>query len=129
MELGIKGAAETVVVYENTAAAVGSGALEVFSTPSMIALMEKASRELVQPYLEEGQSTVGTCLEVSHVAASPIGAHIRAESTLVEIDRRMLTFEVKAYADGELIGEGRHQRCIIYAERFMEKALAKQKKA
>lgn len=129
MELGIKGAAETVVVYENTAAAVGSGALEVFSTPSMIALMEKASRELVQPYLEEGQSTVGTRLEVSHVAASPIGAHIRAESTLVEIDRRMLTFEVKAYADGELIGKGRHQRCIIYAERFMEKALAKQKKA
>lgn len=129
MELGIKGAAETVVVYENTAAAVGSGALEVFSTPSMIALMEKASRELVQPYLEEGQSTVGTRLEVSHVVASPIGAHIRAESTLVEIDRRMLTFEVKAYADGELIGEGRHQRCIIYAERFMEKALAKQKKA
>ena len=129
MELGIKGAAETVVVYENTAAAVGSGALEVFSTSSMIALMEKASRELVQPYLEEGQSTVGTRLEVSHVAASPIGAHIRAESTLVEIDRRMLTFEVKAYADGELIGEGRHQRCIIYAERFMEKALAKQKKA
>ena len=129
MELGIKGAAETVVVYENTAAAVGSGALEVFSTPSMIALMEKASRELVQPYLEEGQSTVGTRLEVSHVAASPIGAQIRAESTLVEIDRRMLTFEVKAYADGELIGEGRHQRCIIYAERFMEKALAKQKKA
>ena len=53
MELGIKGTAETVVVYENTAAAVGSGALEVFSTPSMIALMEKASRELVQPYLEE----------------------------------------------------------------------------
>ena len=124
MELGIKGTAETVVVYENTAAAVGSGALEVFSTPSMIALMEKASRELVQPYLEEGQSTVGTRLEVSHVAASPIGAHIHAESTLVEIDRRMLTFEVKAYADGELIGEGRHQRCIIYAERFMEKALA-----
>ena len=129
MELGIKGTAETVVVYENTAAAVGSGALEAFSTPSMIALMEKASRELVQPYLEEGQSTVGTRLEVSHVAASPIGAHIHAESTLVEIARRMLTFEVKAYADGELIGEGRHQRCIIYAERFMEKALAKQKKA
>ena len=129
MELGIKGTAETVGVYENTAAAVGSGALEVFSTPSMIALMEKASRELVQPYLEEGQSTVGTRLEVSHVAASPIGAHIHAESTLIEIDRRMLTFEVKAYADGELIGEGRHQRCIIYAERFMEKALAKQKKA
>ena len=129
LRVGIEGEGRLTVTENDTAAAVGSGALEVFSTPSMIALMEKASRELVQPYLEEGQSTVGTRLEVSHVAASPIGAHIHAESTLVEIDRRMLTFEVKAYADGELIGEGRHQRCIIYAERFMEKALAKQKKA
>lgn len=129
MELGIKGTAETVVVYENTAAAVGSGALEVFSTPSMIALMEKASRELVQPYLEEGQSTVGTRLEVSHVGGFPDRrAHTR-RARWSRSTRRMLTFEVKAYADGELIGEGRHQRCIIYAERFMEKALAKQKKA
>lgn len=128
MELGIKGAAEVSVAYENTAAAVGSGSLEVFSTPSMVALMEKAARTSVQPYLEEGQSTVGTRLEISHLAASPIGASIRAESELVEIDRRMLTFEVKAFADGELIGEGRHQRCIISVERFMEKALAKQKK-
>ena len=68
MELGIKGAAETVVVYENTAAAVGSGALEVFSTPSMIALMEKASRELVQPYLEEGRGFSDRC-------AHPRGEH------------------------------------------------------
>ena len=128
MELGIKGAAEVTVAYENTAAAVGSGSLEVFSTPSMVALMEKAARTSVQPYLDEGQSTVGTRLEISHLAASPIGASIRAESELVEIDRRMLTFEVKAFADGELIGEGRHQRCIISVERFMEKALAKQKK-
>ena len=125
MELGIKGLAEVDVVRENTAAAVGSGALEVFSTPSMVALMEKAALSSVQPYLDEGQGTVGTRLEISHLAASPIGAHITAESVLVEIDRRMLTFEVKAYADGELIGEGRHQRCIIMNERFMEKALAK----
>lgn len=129
MELGIKGLAETVVVHENTAAAIGSGALEVFATPSMIALMEKASMDSVQPYLEAGQSTVGTRIETSHIAASPLGAHIRAESTLVEIDRRMLTFEVKAFADGELIGEGRHQRFIVSADRFMEKTLAKQTKA
>ncbi len=128
MELGIKGSAEVTVVRENTAAAVGSGALEVFSTPSMVALMEKAALSSVQPYLEEGQGTVGTRLEISHLAASPIGAHIRAESELVEIDRRMLTFEVKAYADGELIGEGKHQRCIILNDRFMEKALTKLKK-
>ena len=129
MELGIKGLAETVVVHENTAAAIGSGALEVFATPSMIALMEKASMDSVQPYLEAGQSTVGTRIETSHIAASPLGAHIRAESTLVEIDRRMLTFEVKAFADGELIGEGRHQRFIVSADRFMEKTLAKQNKS
>ena len=129
LEKGIKGQEEITVNENNTAEALGSGSLAVFATPAMIALMEKTARLSVAPYLEEGQSTVGTRLEVSHVAASPIGAHIRAESTLVEIDRRMLTFEVKAYADGELIGEGRHQRCIIYAERFMEKALAKQKKA
>lgn len=125
MELGIKGHAEVEVVHENTAAAVGSGALEVFSTPSMVALMEKAALSSVQPYLEDGQGTVGTRLEISHLAASPIGAHIRAESELVEIDRRMLCFEVKAYAGDELIGEGRHQRCIILNERFMEKTLAK----
>ena len=129
LEKGIKGQEEITVNENNTAEALGSGSLAVFATPAMIALMEKTARLSVAPYLEEGQSTVGTRLEVSHVAASPIGAHIHAESTLVEIDRRMLTFEVKAYADGELIGEGRHQRCIIYAERFMEKALAKQKKA
>lgn len=129
MELGIKGLAETVVVHENTAAAIGSGALEVFATPSMIALMEKASMDSVQPYLEAGQSTVGTRIETSHIAASPLGAHIRAESTLVEIDRRMLTFEVKAFADGELIGEGRHQRFIVSADRFIEKTLAKQNKS
>lgn len=125
MELGIKGHAEVDVVRGNTAAAVGSGALEVFSTPSMVALMEKAALSSVQPYLDEGQGTVGTRLEISHLAASPIGAHITAESVLVGIDRRMLTFEVKAYADGELIGEGMHQRCIIMNDRFMEKALAK----
>lgn len=125
MELGIKGHAEVEVVHENTAAAVGSGALEVFSTPSMVALMEKAALSSVQPYLEDGQGTVGTRLEISHLAASPVGAHIRAESELVEIDRRMLSFEVKAYAGDELIGEGRHQRCIILNEHFMEKTLAK----
>ena len=104
MELGIKGAAETVVVYENTAAAVGSGALEVFSTPSMIALMEKASRELVQPYLEEGQSTVGTLVNIKHLSASPVGMTITCKTELVDIDRRRLVFHVECYDTAGLIG-------------------------
>lgn len=127
LEAGIKGFAETPVVHENTAAAVGSGALEVFATPSMIALMEKAALESVQPYLEPGQGTVGVRLEVSHLAATPLGMTVRAESELKAIDRRMLTFQVRAYAGEELIGEGTHQRCIVFNDRFMEKALAKAK--
>ena len=127
LETGIKGSAETVVAYENTAAAVGSGALEVFATPSMIALMEKAALEAVQPHLEPGQGTVGVRLEVSHLAATPLGMTVRAECELVAIERRMLTFQVRAYAGDELIGEGTHQRCIVFNDRFMEKALAKAK--
>lgn len=128
LELGIKGKAETLVVHENTAAAVGSGALEVFATPSMIALMEKAALESVQPCLEPGQGTVGVMLNVSHLAATPLGMKVRAESELVAIEKRMLSFKVSAYAADELIGEGTHQRCIVLNDRFMEKTLAKAKK-
>lgn len=127
MEIGIKGFAETLVCAENTAAAVGSGALEVFSTPSMIALMEKAAMDTVSPYLEEGQGTVGIKLDVSHLAASPIGMAVRAEAELIGIEKRTLTFKVSAYAGDELIGEGTHQRAVILNERFMEKTLAKLK--
>lgn len=127
MEIGIKGFAETLVCAENTAAAVGSGALEVFSTPSMIALMEKAAMDTVSPYLEAGQGTVGIKLDVSHLAASPIGMAVRAEAELIGIEKRTLTFKVSAYAGEELIGEGTHQRAVILNERFMEKTLAKLK--
>jgi len=127
LKVGLKGSAQVEVVHENTAAAVGSGALEVFATPSMIALMEKAALASVQPCLEEGQGTVGVKLDVSHLAATPVGMSVRAESELTEIDRRMLTFRVSAYAGDELIGEGTHQRCVVFNQRFMEKAQAKRK--
>lgn len=118
---GIKGSAETVVVFENTAAAVGSGAMEVFSTPSMIALMEKSALDCVQPYLEPGQGTVGVHLDVSHLAATPLGVTVRAECELISVEKRMLTFSVKAFGGDKLIGEGTHKRCVIINERFMEK--------
>lgn len=127
LKVGLKGFAQVEVVRENTAAAVGSGALEVFATPSMIALMEKAALESVQPCLEEGQGTVGVKLDVSHLAATPVGMCVRAESELTGIDRRVLTFRVSAYAGDELIGEGTHQRCVVFNQRFMEKTLAKLK--
>lgn len=127
MEIGLKGYAETKVVFENTAAAVGSGALEVFSTPSMIALMEKAAMDAVAPFLEEGQGTVGVRLEVSHLAATPMGMTVRAEAELVAAEKRSLDFAVRAWAGDELIGEGLHRRAIVLNSRFMEKTQAKLK--
>ncbi len=127
LKIGLKGEASVEVVFENTAAAVGSGALEVFGTPSMIALMEKAALQSVQPYLDEGQGTVGLHLDVAHLAATPVGMTVRAESELEKVEGRMLFFQVRAYAGDELIGEGRHQRCIVYNDRFLAKAMAKLK--
>ena len=123
LSLGIKGQAEGLVVHENTAAAVGSGALEVFATPSMLALMEKCALESIQPYLAEGESSVGTHLDVSHLAATPLGHTVRAESELIEIDRRRLLFRVAAYDGDKLIGEGTHERFVVDSEKFIKKAL------
>ena len=127
LEIGLRGEASVEVVQENTAAAAGSGALPVFATPCMIALMERAALESVQPFLDEGQGTVGTRIEVSHLAATPVGMAVRAETELVEVDRRRLIFTVRAFAGEELIGEGRHERFIVDNERFLQKAAARLK--
>ena len=119
LEPGLKGSAETVVVHENTAAAVGSGALEVFATPSMAAM------DAVMPYLAEGESTVGTEIHVTHDAALPLGFPVTAEAELVEVDRRRLSFRVLARSGDEIIGQGTHTRFIVSQERFMQKVEAK----
>ena len=125
LPIGLKGLAETLVTEENTAAAMGSGLLPVFATPAMLALMEQAAASSVQPFLPEGQGTVGTRLEVSHLAATPIGMAVRAESELIAVDRRKLRFAVRAWAGDELVGEGEHERFVIDNARFLEKALSK----
>ena len=125
MEIGIKGRAETVVNHENTAKFVASGELEVFATPQMIALMEQAAASSVAGELEEGQGTVGTLLNVSHDAATPLGMKVWAETELVEVDRRRLVFDVKAYDECGLIGQGKHERFIIQNDKFLAKVNAK----
>ena len=125
MELGIKGKVETTVNDGNTAKFVGSGALDVFATPNMISLMEQAAQASVAPYLEDGQGTVGTKISVSHDAATPLGMRVWAESKLVEIDRRRLVFEVRAYDECGLIGQGTHERFIIQNDKFLAKVNAK----
>lgn len=121
MEIGIKGRAELTVKYENTAASVGSGLLEVLSTPDMIGLMENAAQASVLPFLEDGQGTVGIRMEVDHLAAVPIGETVWAESELTAVEGKMLTFRVAAFSRVEKLGEGVHRRCIIASDRFLAK--------
>ncbi len=126
LKIGVRGTAATVVTEENTAKSAGSGLLKVFGTPYMIALMEKSACEAVAPYLDEGWATVGTRVEVSHLASSPLGMRVTAEAELIEIDRRRLRFAVKATDEtGVTIGEGFHERFIINMEKFLEKTNAK----
>lgn len=125
LEKGIRGEQKVEVVYENTATAVGSGVLKVFATPCMLALMEKTACDSVGSYLEEGWGTVGTEVNIKHVAATPIGMTVRCESELIEVDGRRLVFTVKAYDDAGLIGEGTHERFVVNNEKFQNKSDAK----
>ena len=127
LEAGLTGEQKVVVTQENTAKVYGSGELEVFATPAMIALMEKTCLMSVADSLNDGEGTVGTKIEVSHVAATPVGMEVRCESVLKEVDRRRLVFEVKAYDAAGLIGEGIHERFVIANEPFMAKANGKLK--
>ena len=123
VELGIRGRQETTVTSANVATNVGSGKVKVFATPMMIALIEKAAVLSIEPCLEEGQSSVGMHINVSHCAATPMGMmQVWAETEVIEIDCRRVTFSVKAYDERGLIGKGTHERFIIDIEKFQSKA-------
>lgn len=127
MEIGIKGTHTLTVTSELLACQVGSGLVSVYATPMMIAAMEGTAASSVAPYLEEGKTTVGTQINVSHVAATPAGMQVRFETELIEIapNGKILTFHVAAYDEAGLIGEGSHQRAIVDKARFEAKAQAK----
>lgn len=122
IQVGMKGRADATVSPANTASAVGSGLLPVFATPSMIALMENAAVNAVQSALEEGQGTVGTHMDVSHDAATPVGMAVYAEAELTAVDGRKLIFAVRAFDQAGPIGGGVHERFIITNDRFLAKA-------
>ena len=125
LKTGIKNSRELIVTEDQTAASAGSGGQPVFSTPHMVALMETTAWASVEPCMEEGKSTVGTHLDIAHLSASPVGAHVKSESELVEIDGRRLVFKVSASDDAGLIGEGTHERFIIDIEKFMSRTNGK----
>ena len=123
--VGLKGRAETQVTQANTATAACSGALPVFGTPFMCALMEEAAWKSIAPFLEEGQSTVGTKLDITHDSATPVGMKVWAESEVTQVDGKRLVLKVAAYDEKGLIGQGTHERFIITNERFLAKAARK----
>ena len=98
---------------------------KVFATPAMIALIEKAACKALEGQLEDGQTTVGTKLDVAHVAATPVGMNVTAEAVLTEIDNRRLVFEVVARDEKDIIGKGIHERFIVNAEKFTAKTYGK----
>lgn len=125
LQTGITGEARCLVTAENTAAAMGSGELEVFATPAMIALIEKAAWQSVAPHLEEGCGTVGTALRVRHLSATPVGMEVTARTELYEIDGRRLVFKVEVRDAKGVVGDGEHERFIVKNESFLRKAKGK----
>ncbi len=125
LSIGIKGEKTVEVTASNTAEALGSGTLQVFATPAMIALIEATASESVAPYLEEGSSTVGTHLDVAHSAATPVGMAATCETELVEVDRRRLVFSVRVSDAAGEIGSGTHERFVVDNVKFMSKAQSK----
>ena len=121
LEVGMKYEIDRVVTEDDTAAKAASGSVEVLATPVMIAWMEEASLRLAQKELEEGLTTVGTEVNIKHLKGTLVGKTVKVLSTLKEIDRKRLVFDVEVIEDGVAVGTGSHTRFIIDTTKFYEK--------
>ncbi len=128
MEIGRSISRTTLVSQDKTAQALGSGDLPVYGTPAMAALMEEAAAACVADALEPGQTTVGTRMDVSHSSATPLGMQVTAYAKLTKAEGRILYFQVRAEDEAGVIGEGIHQRVIVNARQFLDRAGEKQPK-
>jgi fluoroacetyl-CoA thioesterase len=122
LQPGLSAESTMIVQAKYTAGHLGSGGVDVLATPIMIGLMEDAARRAVDPLLEPGQMSVGVNLNVTHLAATPVGLRVTARAELTAVDGRRLTFKVEAFDEKEKIGDGTHTRAIIDLNRFMAKA-------
>lgn len=116
----------TVVVDESmTADRLGNPGVKVFATPALVRYFEGVSLQLLAPEMEEGQGSVGTRLDVRHLAATPVGMEITFQATLTEVDGRRLAFRLEATDEKEKIGEGLHERFLVDMEKFLSRVQAK----
>ena len=122
---GLHATVEIVVGTRDTAAHVGSGKIGVLATPILVTLLESAALQAVERLMPPGQQTVGTRLELSHTAATPVGMRVCARAELIQVEGRKLTFKLHAEDEGETIGGGIHERLIISVDRFDQRMLKK----
>jgi predicted thioesterase len=115
---GLSGSAELTVAEEHTAPRVGSGRVHVLATPVMINLIEAAALAAIEHLLPSGYQSLGTVLQVRHIAATPVGMRVRATAEVIEVDGRTVKFRVEARDERDLIGDGLHERMIVNVERF-----------
>lgn len=125
IRVGAAGHASACVTSANLASSTGSGAVQVFSTPSLVLLMEEAAMAALEPYMEEGESSVGSLVNVRHLSPTPPGFRVSATATLTEIDGRRLVFQVQAHDGVDKIGDGTHERFLISVDRFISRAREK----
>ncbi len=125
LKTGLTGREQTIVNLSKCAKEVGSGSLEIYSTPSLVALMEASAVNCVEGKLGIGQTTVGTSIEVKHTSPTPAGMTVGAISELTEIDGRRLVFKITAYDAAGVIGTATHERMIVDVQKMTEKAYSK----
>jgi predicted thioesterase len=122
---GLTGSAELVVSDQHTAPRVGSGAVHVLATPVMINLIEAAALDAIERLLPPGYQSLGTLLNVRHIAATPVGMRVRARATVERVDGRTVYFRVEAHDERELIGEGAHERVVVNVAKFDQRVQRK----
>ena len=122
---GLTGTAELVVGEQHTAPRIGSGRIRVLATPVMINLIEAAALAAVEQSLPEHHQSLGTHLDVSHIAATPVGMRVRATAEVIKVEGRTIFFRVRAEDERELIGEGTHERVVVNVDRFDQRVQAK----
>ncbi|AMN40067.1 thioesterase family protein [Rhodoplanes sp. Z2-YC6860] len=125
LKAGLEGHAEIVVGDEHTAPRIGSGRVRVLATPVMINLMEAAALDACENLIPEGHQSLGTRLDVRHIAATPVGMRVRATARLLSVDGRTLEFHVEAHDEKDLIGDGTHTRLVVNVARFDQRVQAK----
>ncbi|MEE0858778.1 MAG: hotdog domain-containing protein [Acutalibacteraceae bacterium] len=125
IEIGKKLKKSDIVTADKLACNVGSGSVEVYATPMVVALMESVSAELAQGFVPEGCTTVGTSISIEHLSATAEGAEVYATAELIESDGRKFEFIVEAYDNAGLIAKGTHQRFSVKTEKFLAKAKSK----